>query len=66
MFLGDFIRRAAESWPDREAVVDVSRGARGRFTYRQLAYEPGVTDTMAALLERPAPSSASMLGASAP
>ncbi|HEY8206675.1 MAG TPA: AMP-binding protein [Myxococcaceae bacterium] len=36
MFLGDFIRRAAESWPDREAVVDVSRGARGRFTFRHL------------------------------
>jgi len=41
MFLGDFIRRAADSWPDREAVVDVSRGPRGRFTYRQLDRRAG-------------------------
>lgn len=36
MFIGDFIGRAAQSWPDREAAVDVARGPAGRFTYRVL------------------------------
>src|SRR5947209_890837 len=36
MFIGDWMGRGAMYWPDKLAVVDVARGAAGRFTYRQL------------------------------
>lgn len=36
MFIGDWMGRGALYWPEHVAVVDVARGAEGRFTYRQL------------------------------
>lgn len=36
MFVGDWMGRGALYWPDALAVVDVARGAAGRFTYREL------------------------------
>jgi fatty-acyl-CoA synthase len=36
MYIGDWMGRGALYWPEHVAVVDVARGAEGRFTYRQL------------------------------
>ena len=36
MALGDFTGRGARHWANREAVVDVAKGAAGRFSYAQL------------------------------
>jgi fatty-acyl-CoA synthase len=36
MYIGDWLERGERYWPDNIAVVDVSKGSAGRFTYRQL------------------------------
>jgi len=36
MFIGDWMRRGAQYWPDNLAVVDVAKGDAGRFTYAAL------------------------------
>lgn len=36
MYIGDWMGRGALYWPDNVAVVDVARGERGRFTYREM------------------------------
>jgi len=36
MYIGDWMGRGALYWPDKVAVVDVTKGERGRFTYRQM------------------------------
>ncbi|MFY3743861.1 class I adenylate-forming enzyme family protein [Anaeromyxobacter sp. Red801] len=36
VYFGDWTARGAHYWPDRVAVVDVAKGAAGRFTYRDL------------------------------
>ncbi|MFZ6183467.1 AMP-binding protein [Nannocystis pusilla] len=36
MFIGDWMRRGAQYWPDNLAVVDVAKGEAGRFTYAAL------------------------------
>ncbi|WNG13486.1 long-chain fatty acid--CoA ligase [Cystobacter fuscus] len=36
MFIGDWMGRGAMYWPEHTAVVDVARGAAGRFTYREM------------------------------
>jgi acyl-CoA synthetase (AMP-forming)/AMP-acid ligase II len=36
MFIGDWMGRGAAYWPERVALVDVGRGAAGRFTYAAL------------------------------
>ncbi len=36
MYFGDWAARGASYWPGREAVVDVAKGAGGRFTYADL------------------------------
>jgi fatty-acyl-CoA synthase len=36
MYIGDWLGRGAQYWPDNLAVVDVARGESGRFTYLQL------------------------------
>lgn len=36
MFIGDWMRRGEQYWPDNLAVVDVARGEAGRFTYAAL------------------------------
>jgi fatty-acyl-CoA synthase len=36
MFIGDWMARGERYWPEALAVVDVAKGAAGRFTYRQL------------------------------
>ncbi|WP_164011156.1 acyl-CoA synthetase [Pyxidicoccus trucidator] len=36
MFIGDWMGRGAQYWPEHVAVVDTAKGAAGRFTYRAL------------------------------
>ncbi len=36
MYIGDWMERGERYWPESLAVVDVGRGAAGRFTYRQM------------------------------
>jgi fatty-acyl-CoA synthase len=36
MFIGDWMGRGATYWPEQTAVVDVSKGEAGRFTYRAM------------------------------
>jgi len=36
MYIGDWMERGERYWPDALAVVDVAKGAAGRFTYRDL------------------------------
>ena len=36
MFIGDWMGRGATYWPEQAAVVDVSKGEAGRFTYRAM------------------------------
>lgn len=36
MYIGDWMERGEKYWPENLAVVDVAKGAAGRFTYRQL------------------------------
>jgi fatty-acyl-CoA synthase len=36
MYIGDWLERGERYWPENLAVVDVAKGAAGRFTYRQL------------------------------
>ncbi|MCZ7569295.1 MAG: long-chain fatty acid--CoA ligase [Ardenticatenaceae bacterium] len=36
MYVGDWMGRAALYWPENAAVVDVAKGERGRFSYREL------------------------------
>ncbi|MEK7327921.1 MAG: class I adenylate-forming enzyme family protein, partial [Chloroflexota bacterium] len=36
MYIGDWLERGEKYWPEVLAVVDVAKGAAGRFTYRQL------------------------------
>lgn len=36
MYIGNWLERGERYWPDHLAVVDVARGAAGRFTYRAL------------------------------
>ena len=36
MYIGNWMERGERYWPEAPAVVDVAKGAAGRFTYRQL------------------------------
>lgn len=36
MYIGNWMERGEKYWPENLAVVDVAKGAAGRFTYRQL------------------------------
>lgn len=36
MYIGDWMERGERYWPDNLAIVDVVKGDRGRFTYRQM------------------------------
>ena len=36
MFIGDWMGRGAQYWPEQTAVVDVSKGEAGRFSYREM------------------------------
>jgi fatty-acyl-CoA synthase len=41
MFIGDWMGRGAMYWPEQTAVVDVSKGEAGRFTYRAMNARAG-------------------------